>query len=167
MIRTSETHECFSAADTVRSYKNLSQVERVFRTLKGFDLRIRPINHRLADTVRAHVFVCLLSYYVEWHMRRALAPLLFDDEELESDRARRDPVAAAEPSESAKTKKKQRETSDGLAVHSFNTLIEHLSTQCRNYCYPRDIAETETRIEIVTDATPLQSRAFELLECTQ
>ena len=167
VIRTSETTERFSAADTVRNYKSLAQVERVFRTLKGLDLRIRPINHRLADTVRAHVFLCLLSYYVEWHMRRVLAPLLFDDEELESGRARRDPVAATEPSESAKTKKARRKTSDGLAVHSFETLIEHLSTQCRNYCYPRDIAEAETRIEIVTDPTPLQTRAFELLKCTQ
>lgn len=167
VIRTSETQERFSAADTVRSYKNLSQVERVFRTLKGLDLRIRPINHRLADTVRAHVFLCLLSYYVEWHMRRALAPLLFDDEELESARARRDPVAAAAPSESARIKKVQRKTSDGLAVHSFDTLLEHLSTQCRNYCYPRDVAKAQKRIEILTDPTPLQARAFQLLKCTQ
>ena len=167
VIRTSETKERFSAADTVRAYKSLSQVERVFRTLKGLDLRIRPINHRLAETVRAHVFLCLLSYYVEWHMRQALAPLLFDDEELECNRARRDPVAAAEPSESAKIKKARRETSDGLPVHSFETLLEHLSTQCANYCYPRDVKETETRIEILTDPTPLQARVSELLKCTQ
>lgn len=167
VIRTSETAERFSAADTVRVYKSLSQVERAFRTLKGLDLRIRPINHRRAETVRAHVFLCLLSYYVEWHMRRALAPLLFDDEELEADRAARDPVAPAEPSTSAREKKARRKTSDGFAVHSFETLIEHLSTQCRNYCYPRDVAGSETRIEIVTDPTPLQARAFDLLKCTQ
>jgi len=166
VIRTSETTERFSAADTVRSYKNLSQVERVFRTLKT-DLRIRPINHRLVETVRAHVFLCLLSYYVEWHMRQALAPLLFDDEELEADRAKRDPIAPAESSASAKKKKARRKTPDGFVIHSFETLIEHLSTQCRNYCYPRDVAESETRIEIVTDPTPLQARAFDLLKCTQ
>lgn len=164
VIRTSETKESFSAADTVRSYKSLSQVERVFRTLKGLDLRIRPINHRLSDTVRAHVFLCLLSYYVEWHMRRALAPLLFDDEELEVNRASRDPVAAAEPSQSAKQKKGWRSISDGFAVHSFGTLIEHLSTLCKNHCYLRNIPQAKTRIEIATTPTPLQARAFELLE---
>jgi len=164
VVRTSEPRERFSAAETVRSYKSLSEVERAFRTLKGIDLRIRPIHHRLADTVRAHVFLCLLSYYVEWHMRRALAPLLFDDEELHGARRQRDPVAPAQASASAKKKKARRKTDEGLAVHSFETLIRHLSTRCKNYCYPRDVAQVETRIEITTDPTPLQTRAFELLQ---
>jgi transposase len=134
VIRTSESSRNVSAEDTVRSYKNLAQVERAFRTLKGLDLQIRPIHHHSEDRVRAHIFLCLLAYYVEWQMRQALAPLLFDDETLAMERKNRDPVAPAKPSASAKRKKAVRVTEDGLPVHSFSTLMVELATRCRNRC---------------------------------
>ncbi len=124
VIRTSEPAERLSAEDTVRSYKNLTQVERAFRSLKGIDLLVRPIWHHTEDHVRSHIFICMLAYYVEWHMRKALAPLLFDDEELDENRKTRDPVKPAKPSVSAKEKKGQKLTSEGFVVHSFDTLLE-------------------------------------------
>ena len=163
VIRTSEPETRLSAPDTVRHYKNLSRVERAFRTLKGIELRVRPIHHRTEDRVRAHIFLCLLAYYVEWHMRRALAPLLFDDEELDANRWTRDPVEPAEPSPSAKRKKTQRKTPDGLAVHSFKTLLEALGARCRNRCRTRT-ERTQYHFHRHTELTPLQARAFELLE---
>ena len=105
ILRTSEPEERLATADVVRSYKNLTNVERAFRSLKTVDLQIRPIRHRAETRVRSHLFLCLLAYYVQWHLRRALAPLLFDDEDLEAHRAQRDPVLKAEPSASAKRKK--------------------------------------------------------------
>jgi transposase len=102
VVRTSEPEAQLSSPDTVRGYKGLGQVERAFRCLKGIDLRIRPIFHRTEDHVRAHVFLCLLAYYVEWHLRAAWAELLFEDEELPQARNERDPVAPAEPSPSVK-----------------------------------------------------------------
>ena len=134
VIRTSESAQRLSAQDTVRSYKNLSQVERAFRTLKGVELQIRPIHHRTEERVRAHVFLCLLAYYVEWHMRQAWAPLLFDDGELPEARTHRDPVAPAMPSDSAKRKKAHRFTEDGLPIHNFSSLMAELATRCRNRC---------------------------------
>jgi transposase len=128
VIRTSESRERLSPEDVVRHYKALAQVERAFRTLKGVDLRVRPIFHRTEDHVRAHVFLCMLAYYVEWHMRRALAPLLFDDEELPEIRPRRHPVAPAQASPSAKRKKATHLTPDGLPVQSFQTLLVHRHT---------------------------------------
>jgi transposase len=162
VVRTSEPQSRCSAQDTVRRYKSLAQVERAFRSLKGIDLRIRPIHHRTEDHVRAHIFLCMLAYYVEWHMRRALAPLLFDDEELRQDRAHRDPVAPAESSASAQAKKISRLTADGLPVQSFNTLLRNLATRCRNTCrIPSDL--TSTTFQQLTEATPLQARALQLL----
>ena len=162
LIRTSESEERLSAADTVRSYKRLAQVERAFRTLKGMDLRIRPIHHRTEDHVRAHIFLCMLAFYVEWHMRQALAPLLFEDEVLAQNRTRRDPVAPAQASDSAKTKKADRVTPDGFPVHSFDTLLRELATRCRNTCrIPSD--PSGTTFQQLTEATPLQARAFQLL----
>jgi transposase len=162
LIRTSESEERLSAADTVRSYKSLAQVERAFRTLKGMDLRIRPIHHRTEDHVRAHIFLCMLAFYVEWHMRQALAPLLFEDEELAQNRTRRDPVAPAQASHSAKAKKADRVTPDGFPVHSFDTLLRELATRCRNTCrIPSD--PSGTTFQQLTEATPLQARAFQLL----
>jgi hypothetical protein len=131
VIRTSEPAERLSAADGVRSYKRLSQVEQAFRCLKGVDLAVRPIHHRLEPRVRAHVLICVLAYYVEWHLRQAWRPLLFADEELDQDRAARDPVAAAEPSESARRKKATHQTATGLPVHSFRTLLAHLGSRSR------------------------------------
>ena len=134
VIRTSEPLEHLSAEDTVRSYKRLSQVEQAFRCLKGIDLLVRPIRHRDAQRVRAHIFLCLLAYYVQWHMKKALAPLLFVDEQLDADRETRDPVLPALPSTSVKSKKSVRRTSDGLPIHSFPTLLAELATRSLNLC---------------------------------
>jgi transposase len=162
VVRTSEAQEQFSAQDTVRHYKSLAQVERGFRCLKGVDLRVRPIHHRAEDRVRAHLFLCMLAYYVEWHMRSALTPLLFADEELGHGRTHRDPVAPAEPSSSVKKKKDDRATDDGLPVHSFDTLLQALATRSRHRCKLRSDKSGSTFSQ-VTKPTPLQSRAFELL----
>src|SRR5205807_4159438 len=118
VIRTSEPCQQLSAADSVRSYKRLGLVEQAFRSLKGIDLMVRPIYHRVEPRVRAHIFLCMLAYYVEWHMRRSWAPLLFEDEELEQARLERDPVAKAESSEAVDLKKKTHVTESGLEVHS-------------------------------------------------
>ena len=104
VIRTSEPAERLTAADGVRSYKRLALVEQAFRCLKGIDLLVRPIHHRTADRVRAHILLCLLAYYVEWHLRQAWEPLLFEDEELAEERRHRDPVAPAQASKSARLK---------------------------------------------------------------
>jgi transposase len=163
VIRTSEPKRRLSAADSVRSYKRLGQVEQAFRSLKGIDLLIRPIYHRVPPRVRAHIFLCMLAYYVEWHMRRAWAPLLFADEDLEENRDTRDPVAPAEASESATTKKRTRCTADGLEVHSFRTLIAELAKRCRNTCQITS-AEPESTFTQLTDLTPLQEQALRLLD---
>ncbi len=163
VVRTSEDARHCSAPDAVRRYKSLSQVERAFRCLKGIDLRIRPIHHRSADHVRAHILLCMLAYYAEWHMRRALAPLLFEDEELLRDRKRRDPVAPPEPSASAQRKKIQRLTAEGFPVHSFDTLLAILGTRARNLCCIPGAASSAT-FQQFTELTPLQSRAFQLLD---
>jgi transposase len=162
VIRTSESAECISAEDTVRSYKRLEQVESAIRCMKGIDLLVRPIHHRTEDHVRAHIFLCMLAYYVEYHMRKALAPLLFDDEELDERRKRRDPVKPAKPSDSAKRKKTVRLTPDGLEVHSFQTLLAELATLSRNRCRVKSDPVGPTFYEL-TEPTPLQKRAFELL----
>ena len=163
VIRTSEPKERLSPEDTVRSYKSLSQVERAFRCLKGiFDLLVRPIRHRTADRVPAHIFLCLLAYYVEWHMRRALAPILFEDEELPEDRKRRDPILPAKPSESAKLKKATHQTADGLPVHSFETLMAELATRGR-VTYRLKSEELGLTFKQVPALTPIQARAHELL----
>jgi len=163
VIRTSEPKERLSPEDTVRSYKSLSQVERAFRCLKGiFDLLVRPIRHRTADRVPAHIFLCLLAYYVEWHMRRALAPVLFEDEELPEDRKRRDPILPAKPSESAKLKKATHQTAEGLPVHSFETLMAELATRGR-VTYRLKSEELGLTFKQVPALTPIQARAHELL----
>ena len=162
VIRTSESAERISAEDTVRSYKRLEQVETAIRCMKGVDLLVRPIHHRTEDHVRAHIFLCMLAYYVEYHMRKALAPLLFDDEELDERRKRRDPVKPARPSASAKRKKTVRLTSDGLEVHSFQTLLAELATLSRNRCRVKSDPDGPTFYEL-TESTPLQQRAFQLL----
>jgi transposase len=163
VIRTSEPQTQLSAPDTVRTYKRLALVERVFRCLKGSDLRVRPIHHRTEIRVRAHFFLCLLAYYVEWHMRHALRPLLFDDDQLEQDRQTRDPVAPAQPSLAAKRKKAVRRTADGMPVHSFDTLLASLGTRCRNTCRMKSDPAAPTFRQL-TEPTPLQARALELLK---
>jgi transposase len=162
VIRTSESAERISAEDTVRSYKRLEQVESAIRCMKGIDLLVRPIHHRTEDHVRAHIFLCMLAYYVEYHMRKALAPLLFDDEQLEERRKRLDPVKPVKPSVSARRKKTGRFTPDGLKVHSFQTLLAELATRCRNRCRVKSDPAGPPFYEL-TKPTALQKRAFRLL----
>lgn len=162
VIRTSESEERISAQDTVRSYKRLAFVERAFRSLKGIDILIRPIRHRTEDRVRAHIFICMLAYYVKWHMRKALAPLLFDDEEQDSNWENRGPVASAKPSASADKKRRIRKTEDGFPIHSFDTLIAELGTRCRNQCRTKASEDTGSFIQY-TKFSPLQTKAFKLL----
>ena len=162
MLRTSEPADRLPTAAVVRRYKDLTRVERAFRSLKTVDLHIRPIRHRVESRVRAHLFLCLLAYYVHWHLRQALAPLLFDDEDLEAERARRDPVLAAQPSASAKRKKGKRRTEDGFPLQSLETLMAHLGTRARHQC--RLPSEPDAPcVQRLTEPTPLQQRAFELI----
>jgi Transposase DDE domain len=163
VIRTSEPAERLTAADGVRSYKRLALVEQAFRCLKGIDLLVRPIYHRTAERVRAHILLCLLAYYVEWHLRRAWEPLLFEDEELAVDRRRRDPVAPAPASESARLKKRTHATPDGLPVHSLRSLLAHLGTRCRNTCVVTGDPQ-ETTFRQVTEADALQADALRLIK---
>lgn len=160
VIRTSESD--LSAPDAVRAYKSLEQVEQAFRCLKGIDLRIRPIHHRTEDHVTAHVFLCFLAYYVEWHMRKALGSLLFADDELDHTRWTRDPVAPAHPSVSAQMKKQTRRTPDGLPVHSFHTLLRNLGTRSKNICR-LGTGKTMIEFEKITELSPFQNKAFTLL----
>jgi transposase len=162
VIRTSEPETELSADDAVRNYKRLAEVEQAFRSLKSIDLLVRPICHRTEDHVRAHIFVCLLAYYVQRHLKQAWAPLLFEDEQLPVDRATRDPVLPAEPSASAKRKRVTHRTADDLPVHSFGTLLAELATRCRHTCAPA-AGSVEATFTKLTDATPLQIEAFRLL----
>jgi len=163
IIRTSEPKDRLSAEDAVRDYKNLAQVERVFRCMKGTDLRVRPIYHHTEDHVRAHIFLCLLAYYVEWHLRAAWSPLLFQDEELPQARQTRDAVAPAQSSAKAKAKKADRQTADGLPVQSFDSLIMHLASRTRNLCRLSS-QPSAAGLTQITEPTPLQTRAMELLD---
>ena len=164
VVRTSLKKEQISAEDAVRNYKTLSQVERAFRSLKTMDLKVRPIHHRSENRVRAHIFLCMLAYYVEWHMHEALRPLLFSDEELEAKKTR-DPVAPAKRSASALAKAKNKKTTDGFEVQSFRTLMDHLGTIVRNFCKRKGRSDAEGA-DVTIDSTPneLQQRAFELLK---
>jgi transposase len=163
VIRTSEPAQRLSAADSVRSYKRLSQVEQAFRCLKGIDLLVRPIHHRLEPRVRAHILICVLAYYVEWHLRRAWRPLLFEDEELAPDRAVRDPVAPAKPSNSVRRKKTTHQTAEGLPVHSFRTLLMHLGSRSRG-TYQMGSDPSGATFTRVTELDPVQEEALRLLE---
>jgi transposase len=160
VIRTCVPKKQMSAADTVRNYKALADVERAFRCLKTVDLKVRPIHHWLEDRVRAHIFLCMLAYYVEWHLREAWRPLLFADED-QAPKADRDPVAAAQRSADAMQKVLTHTLPDGTPAHSFRTLLEELSALVRNTCRtPGD----STTFDLLTTPTPLQRRAFELID---
>jgi transposase len=163
VIRTSEPADRLTADDGVRSYKRLALVEQAFRCLKGIDLLVRPIHHRTADRVRAHILLCLLAYYVQWHLRQVWEPLLFEDEELVVDRRTRDPVAPARASESARRKKKTHTTSGGLPVQSLRTLMAHLGTRCRNTCLV-SADPHHTPFQQVTEADALQAEALRLIK---
>lgn len=144
---------------TLRQYKRLSVVERAFRTLKSVDLKVRPIHHHLSDRVRAHILLCMLAYYVEWHMKQTLTPLLFTDDQPEEGEALRDSVVApAQRSPAALRKVHTRLTEDGLPVHSFSTLLEDLATLTLN-----QVQAAGRSFQMISTPTPLQRRAFELL----
>ncbi|MDD5708738.1 MAG: IS1634 family transposase [Kiritimatiellae bacterium] len=162
IIRTSEPVEDISAADTVRTYKSLGQVEQAFRCLKRLDLRVRPIHHRTPDHVKAHIFLCMMAYYVEWHMRKTLAPVLFQDEELDDDRWKRDPVAKAQPSQTAQHKKRTKQTPDRWPVHSLQSLLKDLATRCQNSCRAGE-GKNVARFTTITEPTDFQRHVFELL----
>jgi len=163
VIRTSVPAARLAAADAVRHYKQLSDVERAFRALKTIDLKVRPIRHRLEARVRAHIFLCLLAYYVEWHMREAWRPVLFGDEDQAAKRTR-DPVAPAKRSPAALRKVHTKVLDDGTPVHSFPTLLKELSSIVRNVCRPRSAGPEAPTFELVTTPTPTQRRAYELLK---
>ena len=163
VIRTALAKKQMSAPDAVRSYKALAQVERAFRSLKTVDLKIRPIHHRLESRVRAHIFLCMLAYYVEWHLIEAWRPLLFADED-QAAKATRDPVAPATRSAAALEKVRTHSRSDGEPVHSLRTLIAELATLVRNTCRTPGALEHPATFDILTTPTPLQRRAFELID---
>ena len=166
IVRTSEPAQQLSAEDAVRAYKSLEQVEQAFRCMKSLDLRVRPIRHRTEAHVKAHMFLGMLAYYVEWHMRQALAPILFQDEELAQTRWTRDPVAPAETSAKAKRKKNARHIGDGWPVHSLHTLLQELGTRNKNICRV-NAQEAEGafpfHFEDITEPTPFQQHVFDLL----
>jgi Transposase DDE domain len=165
IVRTGLPTDVLDDAATVRSYKSLSQVERAFRCIKTVDLHVRPIYHWLADRVRAHVFLCMLAYYLEWHMRQKLAPMLFDDTEKQAaDAARASVVAPAQRSEVAIRKQTTGFTPDGLPVHSFRTLLADLATLTRNTIVTA--IASALPLTVLARPTPVQRRAYELLELT-
>ena len=163
VIRTAVPKKRMSAADAVRNYKALANVERAFRALKTVDLKVRPIHHRLESRVRAHIFLCMLAYYVEWHLIGAWRPLLLADEH-QAAKATRDPVAPAERSDEALEKVHSHTLPDGTAVHSLRTLLEDLSTIVRNTCRTPGPAERSGTFELTTAPTPSQRRALELID---
>ncbi len=160
IIRTSVREDAISAEDTVRHYKKLTRVEKSFRSMKTVDLQVRPIYHYTETRVRAHIFLCMLAYYVEWHLRKAWGTLLFanEDETLDT----RDPVAAAKPTTQAKRKAARKRTQDDLPVHSFSSLLAHLGTLVRNQCRRTGASDDETFV-LTTRPDPTQERAFKLL----
>jgi hypothetical protein len=163
VIRTSLPAQRLDAGDVVRTYKSLSDVERAFRCLKTVDLKVRPIYHWTEPRVRAHIFLCMLAYYVEWHMIEAWRPLLFADED-QAAKSRRDPVAPARRSEAALRKVHEKRRDDGGPVHSFQTLLEGLAGIVRNVCRAPGADETAPTFALETQRTPEQQRAYELLE---
>jgi transposase len=166
VVRTSVATEQMNAPDTVRSYKLLAQVERAFRSLKTMDLQVRPIRHHLEDRVRAHIFLCMLAYYVQWHMLQAWRPLLFCDEDQMAKRTR-DPVAPALRSARALRKVHSKTLQDGSQVHSFQTLLKLLSGIVRNVCrIPGAPADAPT-FDVVTIPSAHQQRAYQLLKTIQ
>lgn len=163
VLRTDVAKPAMSAEDTVRSYKALIAVERAFRCLKSVDLKVRPIHHRLETRVRAHIFLCMLAYYVEWHMREAWRELMFADED-QAAKAVRDPVIPAERSATAEKKASTHRLENGTPVHSFRTLLEQLATIVRNTCRVPGSAPDAPTFPMVTIPNDLQRRAQQLIE---
>ena len=168
VVRTSLPAETLDDAATVRSYKSLAQVERAFRCIKTVDLQVRPVRHWLADRVRAHVFLCMLAYYLEWHLRQRLAPMLFDDTDKQAAEAlRASVVAQAQRSPAALRKQTTGFTEDELPVHSFRTLLADLATMARNTI--TTAITPDYPLTVLTRPTPIQQKAFALLDvsCSQ
>jgi hypothetical protein len=163
VLRTNLAAEALDATAIVRGYKSLAQVERAFRSSKTVDLEIRPIHHRRAQRVRAHVLLCMLAYHLEWHMRRRLAPILFDDHDKPAGEAeRRSIVAPAKRSKAARAKAATKRTDDGLPVHSFRSLIDELATLSHNTMALPD--HPDATFTLLAEPTPVQARAFQLLD---
>jgi transposase len=162
IIRTCVAAEQMEAADCVRNYKALANVERAFRSLKTIDLKVRPIHHRTADRVRAHIFLCMLAYYVEWHMREAWRELMFADTDQQA-KATRDPVAPAKRSKAAQAKAARHTLEDGTPAHSFSTLMADLAGIVRNICRTPKAGLDAPTFEVLTTPNAKQQQAFELL----
>ncbi len=163
IIRTSLSEARMDAPSCVRNYKSLAQVERAFRSLKTVDLKVRPIHHRKPDRVRAHIFLCMLAYYVEWHMREAWRELMFADTD-QAAKATRDPVAPAQRSQAAQDKAARHTLDDGTPAHSFSTLLADLAGIVRNTCRTPHAAPDAPTFKVVTTPNATQQRAFKLLE---
>jgi len=159
VLRTNVTVEQLDREQTVLAYKRLATVERAFRSLKSVDLNVRPIHHRLPERVRAHVFLVMLAYYVEWHMRQALAPVLFDDEEHGETRS--SPVAPALRSEKAQAKALRKRTEENWPVQSFQDWLKDLATIVKNTIQPQ--LKSLPAFEVITRPTPAQQHALQLL----
>jgi transposase len=163
VLRTSLKPETLDATSTVKTYKQLAQVERAFRSLKTVDIEVRPIHHRRPHRVRAHVFLCTLAYYLEWHMRQALKPILFDDhDKAAAEAARSSIVAKAKRSKAADRKALTKRTDDGLPVHSFRSLLGDLATVTQNTMAM--VGQPDATFVLYPQLTPLQARAFQLLD---
>jgi transposase len=163
IIRTSVAATQMDAPDCVRHYKALTQVERAFRSLKTIDLKVRPIHHRTADRVRAHIFLCLLAYYVEWHLREVWRELMFADTD-QAAKAVRDPVAPARRSKAALAKVARHTLEDGTPVHSFSTLMAELATLVRNTCRTPSAGPHAPTFDLNTTPNAQQRRALDLIE---
>jgi hypothetical protein len=167
VVRTSVPAQLLATDDVVRSYKRLSQVERAFRSLKTIDLKVRPIRHRLEDRVKAHIFLCMLAHYVAWHMMEAWRERLFGDEDQQA-KTTRDPVAPATRSNAALEKVHARVLDDGTPVHSFQTLLQDLSSIVSNTCRRHGASTAgEPTFNLVTTPSPTQQRAYDLLKSIQ
>jgi transposase len=163
IIRTSVPPAQMDSAECVRSYKALANVERAFRSLKTIDLKVRPIHHRTADRVRAHILLCMLAYYIEWHMREAWRELMFADTDQQA-KATRDPVATAKRSKAALAKAARHTLDDATPVHSFSTLMAELATIVRNTCRTPKAGPDAPTFEVLTTPNAKQQRALELLQ---
>jgi transposase len=166
VIRTSLDAKRMDAPSCVRSYKALANVERAFRSLKTVDLKVRPIHHRLADRVRAHILLCMLAFYVEWHMREAWRELMFADTD-QAAKATRDPVAPAKRSASASAKAASKLLDDEQPAHSFATLMAEMATVVRNTCRTPSAGADAPTFEVLTTATAHQQRALALIQAIQ
>ena len=163
IIRTSLSQGALSSEDAVRHYKDLSHVEQAFRSIKTMDLLVRPIHHRLEGRVRAHLFICMLAYYVKWHMLEAWRPLLFADEDLIT-KKERDPVKASERSKAAHKKVHSKRLPDGSPVQSFQSLLKNLATIVRNTCRRKDVPDKDTTFTIDTKPSKQQTKALQLVK---